>query len=72
MAKMIVVIDVGPSRPDRPVCGTYEQDAYRDVFESELKGDSLVGKMVSFDEAYLRRDPEDDSFLLAEFRGWED
>ena len=78
MPKLIIAIDLDrvPSNSTQPWFSKHPtpkgapEPLY--VYDPEDSNQVKVGDVISFDGGYVRWDPEDNSFLLAEFRGWEE
>jgi hypothetical protein len=72
MGKLIIAIDI-PEREgleDRPMVAVWGKGAFKEIPQSKMN-EIAVGDVVSFDNAYLLSDREDNSFIEAEFRAWE-
>jgi len=68
--KLLIAIDLGDVSKfikDAIIVGAYDPN-YRELTLDETKV-LPIGTTISFDEAYLRTDREDDSFKEAEFYG---
>jgi len=76
MSKLIIAIDMGDLKPGACIASKYpmlagqkEPDYITDPTDlSQVK----VGDQISFDHSYIEIDQQDDSFRVAEFRGWEE
>ena len=72
MGKLIIAIDI-PEREgleDNPIVAVWGKGAFKEIPQSKMN-EIEVGDVVSFDNAYLLQDREDDSFIEAEFIEWQ-
>lgn len=68
--KIIVAIDLGQCKPEADLLSRYDADGKMVYVKTKDLPSLAPGTKVSFDNAYLEFDPEDDSFYAAEFVGF--